>query len=72
MAFRTSHNPPSPELLELMDKMGFIVMDEAFDMWKKRRRSLTIILIGMSGTNGILRSDSSRSKPSECNYLEHW
>ncbi|MGA3286960.1 MAG: beta-galactosidase GalB [Bacteroidota bacterium] len=32
---RTSHNPPAPELLELCDQMGFIVMDEAFDMWKK-------------------------------------
>ena len=31
---RTSHNPPAPELLELTDKMGFIVMDEAFDIWK--------------------------------------
>lgn len=31
---RTTHNPPAPELLELCDKMGFIVMDEAFDMWK--------------------------------------
>ncbi len=34
---RTSHNPPAPELLELCDKMGFIVMDEAFDMWKKEK-----------------------------------
>ncbi len=32
---RTSHNPPAPELLDLCDKMGFIVMDEAFDMWKQ-------------------------------------
>lgn len=32
---RTSHNPPAPELLDLCDKMGFIVMDEAFDMWKR-------------------------------------
>ncbi|HJX72053.1 MAG TPA: beta-galactosidase GalB [Bacteroidales bacterium] len=32
---RTSHNPPAPELLDLCDKMGFLVMDEAFDMWKK-------------------------------------
>jgi beta-galactosidase len=32
---RTSHNPPAPELLDLADKMGFIVMDEAFDMWAK-------------------------------------
>lgn len=34
-AIRTSHNPPAPELLDLADQMGFIVMDEAFDMWKK-------------------------------------
>ncbi|MDR3695508.1 beta-galactosidase GalB [Mucilaginibacter sp.] len=31
---RTSHNPPAPELLDLCDKMGFIVMDEAFDCWE--------------------------------------
>jgi len=34
-AIRTSHNPPAPELLDLADQMGFIIMDEAFDMWKK-------------------------------------
>ncbi len=34
---RTSHNPPAPELLELADKMGFIVMDESYDMWKKSK-----------------------------------
>jgi len=34
---RTSHNPPAPELLDLCDKMGFVVMDEAFDMWKKQK-----------------------------------
>lgn len=36
-AIRTSHNPPAPELLELCDKMGFLVMDEMFDMWKKNK-----------------------------------
>lgn len=34
---RTSHNPPAPELLDLCDQMGFIVMNEAFDMWKKNK-----------------------------------
>ena len=34
---RCSHNPPAPELLDLCDKMGFIVMDEAFDMWQKKK-----------------------------------
>jgi beta-galactosidase len=33
-AIRTSHNPPAPELLNLADKMGFIIMDEAFDCWE--------------------------------------
>jgi beta-galactosidase len=32
-AIRTSHNPPAPELLELCDKMGMVVMDEIFDEW---------------------------------------
>jgi beta-galactosidase len=33
-AIRTSHNPPSPELLEFTDRTGFLVMDESFDMWR--------------------------------------
>ncbi len=36
-AIRTAHNPPAQELLELCDKMGFLVMDEAFDMWAKKK-----------------------------------
>ncbi|MFH0760948.1 MAG: sugar-binding domain-containing protein [Bacteroidota bacterium] len=34
---RTSHNPPSPELLDLCDRMGFIVMNETFDCWAKEK-----------------------------------
>ncbi len=34
-ALRTSHNPPAPELLDLADRMGFLVMVEAFDCWKQ-------------------------------------
>jgi beta-galactosidase len=34
-AIRTSHNPPAPELLDLCDRLGFLVMDEAFDCWGK-------------------------------------
>jgi beta-galactosidase len=37
-AIRTSHNPPAPELLELADRMGFLVMDEAFDSWIAERK----------------------------------
>ncbi|MDT0645583.1 beta-galactosidase GalB [Zunongwangia sp. F260] len=32
---RTAHNPPAPELLDLCDKMGFIVQDESFDIWEQ-------------------------------------
>ncbi|NQT86957.1 glycoside hydrolase family 2 protein [bacterium] len=34
-AIRTAHNPPSPALLDLCDRMGFLVMDEAFDEWRE-------------------------------------
>ena len=34
---RCSHNTPSPILLDLCDRMGFLVMDEAFDMWRRRK-----------------------------------
>jgi beta-galactosidase len=37
-AIRTSHNPPAPELLELADRMGFLVMDEAFDAWRRAKK----------------------------------
>jgi beta-galactosidase len=33
-AIRTSHNPPAPEFLDLCDRLGFLVMDEAFDEWE--------------------------------------
>jgi beta-galactosidase len=34
-AIRTSHNPPEPELLDLCDRMGFLVIDETFDEWRR-------------------------------------
>lgn len=37
-AVRTSHNPPAPELLDLCDRMGFLVQDEAFDTWKTPKK----------------------------------
>ncbi|KAI1842681.1 hypothetical protein JX266_011143 [Neoarthrinium moseri] len=36
-ALRMSHNPPAPELLDLADRMGFLVIDEAFDMWNEEK-----------------------------------
>jgi beta-galactosidase len=37
-AIRTSHNPPAPELLELCDRIGILVMDEAFDAWRRAKK----------------------------------
>ncbi len=37
-AIRTSHNPPAPLLLDLCDRMGFMVMDEAFDEWARPKK----------------------------------
>jgi len=45
-AIRTAHNPPSPEFLDLCDRMGFLVMDEMFDVWtvgKTPLRSRTVL-----------------------------
>jgi beta-galactosidase len=36
-AIRMSHNPPAPELLDLTDRMGFLVFDEIFDSWERKK-----------------------------------
>ena len=38
-SIRTSHNPPAPELLDLCDRMGLLVFDEAFDCWVTAKKS---------------------------------
>ncbi|HEX6766187.1 MAG TPA: glycoside hydrolase family 2 TIM barrel-domain containing protein, partial [Polyangiaceae bacterium] len=37
-AIRTSHNPPAPELLDLCDRLGMLVLDEAFDCWRRGKK----------------------------------
>ena len=37
-AIRTAHNPPAPELLDLCDRRGLLVMDEAFDCWRRGKK----------------------------------
>lgn len=32
-AFRTSHNPPSPEMIQVCEELGIVMMVEAFDCW---------------------------------------
>jgi beta-galactosidase len=65
-AIRTSHNPPAPELLELTDRMGFLVMDESFDVWVRQKTPLDFHLIfpdwGEQDLRAHLRRD--RNHPS--------
>ncbi|MFC2138107.1 beta-galactosidase GalB [Bacteroidota bacterium] len=44
-AIRMAHNPPAPELLELTDRMGFLVIDEIFDVWERKKTPLDFHLI---------------------------
>jgi beta-galactosidase len=37
-AIRTSHNPPSPALLDACDRLGMVVIDEIFDMWERSKK----------------------------------
>ena len=38
-AIRTSHNPPSPDLLDACDRLGMVVIDEAFDCWESGNKN---------------------------------
>lgn len=40
-AIRCSHNPHMPELYDLCDEMGFLMMDEAFDEWENAKNKWT-------------------------------
>ena len=44
-AIRMAHNPPDTQLLELTDRMGFLVIDEVFDSWEKKKTPLDFHLV---------------------------
>src|SRR5664280_2045837 len=37
-AIRTAHNPPSPAMLAACDRLGMLVLDEAFDTWERAKK----------------------------------
>jgi len=68
-AIRTSHNPPAPELLELCDRMGFVVMDEAFDCWARQKRSGDYHLLFPDWHEKDLRAQIRRDRNHPCVVL---
>jgi beta-galactosidase len=61
-AIRTAHNPPAPELLDLTDRMGFLVMDEVFDSWVRRKTPFDFHLIFADWHEQDLRSMIRRDR----------
>jgi beta-galactosidase len=55
-AIRTAHNPPAPELLELADRMGLLVLDEIFDSWQRRKTALDFHLLFDDWSEADLRA----------------
>lgn len=65
-AIRMAHNPPAPEFLELTDKMGFLVVNEIFDSWERKKTPHDFHLIfpewAEADTRSFVRRD--RNHPS--------
>jgi len=61
-AIRLAHNPPAPELLDLTDQMGFLVIDEIFDCWEKGKTPLDFHLIFSDWHEADVRSFVRRDR----------
>jgi beta-galactosidase len=61
-AIRTSHNMPAPELLDLCDKMGVMVMDESFDTWDRQKAANDYHLLWADWHTTDLRAEVLRDR----------
>jgi beta-galactosidase len=68
-AIRTSHNPPAPELLELCDRMGVLVMDESFDCWNLAKKPNDYNLLFSDWSEADLRAEVRRDRNHPCVIL---
>lgn len=51
-AVRTSHNMPAPDLMEMADEMGILIVSESFDMWESSKTPYDYARFSRSGMNG--------------------
>jgi beta-galactosidase len=63
-AIRNAHNPPAPELLELADHMGFLVVNEIYDVWERKKTPLDFHLIFPDWYEADIRSFVRRDRNS--------
>jgi beta-galactosidase len=59
-ALRTAHNPPAPELIDVCEEIGVVVMVEAFDTWRNNKTDFDYgdwFELEAPGTGGLLWSD---------------
>ncbi|SPE62790.1 Glycoside hydrolase family 2 sugar binding [Verrucomicrobia bacterium] len=68
-AIRTSHNPPAPELLDLCDRLGMVVMDEAFDCWLRGKKHNDYHLLFADWHEKDLRALVGRDRNHPCVVL---
>src|SRR5699024_11501047 len=61
-SLRTAHNPPAPELLDLADRMGILVLDEIFDSWYARKTDLDFHLVFADWHEADLRAMIRRDR----------
>jgi beta-galactosidase len=61
-ALRTSHNPPAPEMLDLADRLGFMVLNEIFDCWNEQKNDNDYHLIFADWREPDLRSFLRRDR----------
>ena len=59
-AIRCSHNPPSPFLLDACDRLGMLVIDEAFDTWEKSKLAMMTMMFNPKGSKSVAVEDYSK------------
>ena len=68
-AVRTSHNPPAPELLDICDRLGLVVMDESFDCWLRSKKKNDYHLLFPDWHDKDLRALIRRDRNHPCVVL---